>query len=85
MNNGYDTDSNFYAGFFAIDEQYDLPKKYPDEYASILTRVEKFLVHPHAWARQSATKIIKAALERVDYGSFFGSLQFFNLCFRKFE
>ena len=63
--------SNSFIGFYSIDEQYDLPKKYPDEYASILTRVEKFLVHPHAWARQSATKIIKAALERVDYGSYF--------------
>ena len=56
--------------FQQIDQNFDLPKKYPDEYASILARVEKFLVHPHAWARQSATKIIKGALERIEIGMY---------------
>jgi len=53
--------------FDAINQKFDLPKKYPAEYTIILTRVEKFLVHPHAWVRQSATKILLAALSSIPH------------------
>ena len=39
-------------------------KKWPSEYSEILAKIEDFLVHPHAWVRQSASRIFFSILEK---------------------
>ena len=39
-------------------------KKWPSEYSEILAKIEDFLVHPHAWVRQSASRIFYSILEK---------------------
>lgn len=43
----------------------ELYKKWPEEYAEILSKIEEFLVHPHAWVRQSASRIFYSILEKA--------------------
>jgi len=51
--------------FDGLNSKLELYKKWPEEYAEILSKIEEFLVHPHAWVRQSASRIFYSILEKV--------------------
>lgn len=54
-----------YLAFDGLNSKLELYKKWPEEYAEILSKIEEFLVHPHAWVRQSASRIFYSILEKV--------------------
>ena len=57
-----------YSAFDCLNKhaKISISTKYSSEFTEIMEKTENFLVHQHAWARQSATKIFLTILSQVD-------------------